>query len=165
VFDLTIPYDHRFFESLDRIIQREPWLTRDKAMIDVTKSVGIVKGKPFEPDARAQAMLDEAAGAARAWLDARYEEIFSSAFYDGSRWALPVSREMIAAQQTLFADPNSYPVDDRGGPQPPSAHGDNWVPTNHDGEFEVLFRFYAPEQPVFDKTRRLPDIEKRPHTP
>lgn len=29
VFDATIPYDRRFFASLDRMIQREPWLTRD----------------------------------------------------------------------------------------------------------------------------------------
>ena len=27
VFDATIPYDLRFFESLDRIVQMEPWLT------------------------------------------------------------------------------------------------------------------------------------------
>ena len=28
----------------------EPWLTRDKAMIDQLKSIGIEKGKPFGPD-------------------------------------------------------------------------------------------------------------------
>jgi hypothetical protein len=33
VFDATIPYDVRFFESLDRFVQAEPWLTRDKVMI------------------------------------------------------------------------------------------------------------------------------------
>jgi hypothetical protein len=252
VFDATIPYDRRFFESLDRMIQREPWLTRDKAMVDIVKSVGIVRGKPFEPNAKTQAILDKAAGEAHAWLDARFETIFSSAFYEGSRWAVPVSRDMIAGQQTLFADPDSYPVDDRGvsysmaffspkhsgagsfylmaikdadglpfegarayrltvppdapvtqywsatiydrathalirdvqrssvssqspgvlrntdgsvdvyfAPQPPAGRADNWVPTNAAGEFEVLFRFYGPEQPVFDKTWRLPDIEKQ----
>lgn len=31
VFDATIPYDRRFFQSLDRVIQREPWLARDRA--------------------------------------------------------------------------------------------------------------------------------------
>jgi hypothetical protein len=36
----------------------------------------------------------------------------------------------------------------------------NWVPTNADGKFEVLFRFYGPEKPLFDKTWKLPDIEK-----
>src|SRR6476660_5903463 len=29
VYDSTIPYDLRFFQSLDRFVQQEPWLTRD----------------------------------------------------------------------------------------------------------------------------------------
>jgi hypothetical protein len=33
-FDSTIPYDLRFFQSLDRMVQYEPWLERGKAMID-----------------------------------------------------------------------------------------------------------------------------------
>ena len=28
------------------------------------------------------------------------------------------------------------------------------------GQFEVLFRFYGPEKPLFDKTWKLPDIEQ-----
>lgn len=36
----------------------------------------------------------------------------------------------------------------------------NWVPTDPDGEFEVLFRFYGPEQSLFEKTWQLPDIAK-----
>jgi monoamine oxidase len=33
-----------------RIVQTEPWLERDKAMIDTLRSLGIEKGKPFSPD-------------------------------------------------------------------------------------------------------------------
>src|ERR1700733_15248542 len=40
VYDSTIPYDLKFFQSLDRFVQREPWLVRDKAMIDQLRSVG-----------------------------------------------------------------------------------------------------------------------------
>jgi hypothetical protein len=47
VFDATIPYDSAFFEALDRVIQREPWLTRDKAMVDTVKAIGIEKDKPL----------------------------------------------------------------------------------------------------------------------
>ena len=50
VYDSTIPYDLRFFQSLERFVQSEPWLERDKAMIDPLKSIGIEKGKPFRPD-------------------------------------------------------------------------------------------------------------------
>ncbi len=68
VFDATIPYDVRFFESLDRIVQMEPCLTRDKAMIDSLKSIGIEKGKPFNPDAAAKDILKQAALEAHAWF-------------------------------------------------------------------------------------------------
>ena len=68
VFDTTIPYDVRFFQSLDRIVQMEPWLTRDKAMIDQLKSIGIEKGKPFNPDAATQDILEQAALEAHAWF-------------------------------------------------------------------------------------------------
>ena len=33
------------------------------------------------------------------------------------------------------------------------------MPTDARGGFEVLFRFYGPEKPLFDKTWRLPDLE------
>ena len=61
VYDATIPYDVRFFESLNRIVQIEPWLTRDKVMIDMLKSIGIEKGKPFNPDAETRDILNAAA--------------------------------------------------------------------------------------------------------
>jgi len=34
------------------------------------------------------------------------------------------------------------------------------VPTSKDGQFEVLCRFYGPEKSFFDKTWRLPDVER-----
>jgi hypothetical protein len=38
MFDSTIRYDASFFTSLDRVIQNEPWLPRDRAMIDLLRS-------------------------------------------------------------------------------------------------------------------------------
>jgi hypothetical protein len=51
-------------------------------------------------------------------------------------------------------------VDIYFGPKAPAGKESNWVPTNIDGQFEVLFRLYGPEKPLFDKTWVLPDIEK-----
>jgi hypothetical protein len=45
-------------------------------------------------------------------------------------------------------------------PRAPEGKESNWVPTSASGKFEVLFRFYGPEKPVFDKTWMLPDIER-----
>src|SRR6185436_12250681 len=94
VFDATIPYDRKFFESLNRMVQAEPWLTRDRAMIDLVRSVGIEKGKPFRPNAQLVATLDEAAQEARSWIESRYVTLFSPPYYDGAQWAVPVQPEL-----------------------------------------------------------------------
>ena len=114
VFDATIPYDLRFFQSLDRIVQAEPWLDRDRAMIDVLKSLGVEKGKPFKPDKRTQAILVEAVAEAHAWLEGEYERVFTPPFFADTHWALPASQEVLAGLQSHFAKPESYPVDGRG---------------------------------------------------
>ncbi len=46
------------------------------------------------------------------------------------------------------------------GPRPRPEQETNWIPTAVGIRFEVLFRFYGPEKPLFDKTWILPDIEK-----
>ena len=113
MFDATIPYDVRFFESLNRFVQAEPWLTRDKVMIDSLKAVGIANSKPFSPDAKTRSILDEAARVAGASIDKWYERAFSPPFFEGTHWALPVSKETIEGLSTMFADPDSYPIDGR----------------------------------------------------
>ena len=60
----------------------EPWLTRDKAMIDTLKAIGIEKGRPFAPDTATTTALTVAMQEAHAWLDVRYEEVFNGTFYD-----------------------------------------------------------------------------------
>lgn len=47
----------------------------------------------------------------------------------------------------------------RFGPETPAGKESNWIPTSASGGFEVLFRFYGPEKPLFEKTWVLPDIE------
>jgi hypothetical protein len=113
VFDATIPYDLRFFQSLDRIVQIEPWLTRDKVMIDMLKSRGIEKGKPFTPDATTQDILKAAAREALAWLDARYDTGFP-AFFEGSQWAFPAAPGLAETIPTFYEKPDAYSVDGRG---------------------------------------------------
>jgi hypothetical protein len=112
-FDATIPYDATFFELLDRFVQTEPWLTRDKAMIDSLKTIGIEKGKPFKPDAQTKSILDSAAREAHEVIALKYENGFASSFFEGARWALPVPRETADGMGNMFADPNQYSLDGR----------------------------------------------------
>ena len=114
LFDSTIRYDHTFFENLDRIVQDEPWLERDRAMIDQLKTIGIEKGKPFNPDAKTQQIFNAAAlrgqGLSRTAIRRRLPAVQSRASTGRCR-RLP---ELVDAMQSGFADPNTYPVDARG---------------------------------------------------
>src|SRR6185503_10694689 len=48
------------------------------------------------------------------WLVHRYEESFSSSYDGDTRWTLPALRAVIQGQETFFANPDVYPIDDRG---------------------------------------------------
>ena len=113
-FDSTIRYDASFFEHLDRIVQNEPWLDRDRAMIDQLKSLGIEKGKPFRPGAETKTLLASAAREAGAWLEQKYDAGLPPFFSATSRWTFPAPAELVKAAQDAFSDPNAYPVDERG---------------------------------------------------
>lgn len=113
IFDAAIPYDLRFFEALHRIVQEEPFLHRDRIMINQLRTLGIEHGKPFDPDQATQAVLTSAITDARAWIDAEYEKLFRP-FNQGIRWALPALPELITATEANFEQPDAYPVDARG---------------------------------------------------
>lgn len=250
LFDSTIRYDASFFDNLDRVVQNEPWLDRDRAMIDQLRTLGIEKGKPFKPDAKTKSLLDKAAREARALLSQRYDDGFP-VINEGIRWFPAAMPEMVKGAQGGYSDPDAYPVDARGvtytlgftgvkrlgtaqfylltnkdkdgrvfdgkasyrlnvpanapvkqywsvtvydrethalvrnmtkasvasispgveknadgsvevyfGPKPPKGKDANWVPTDPKRKFELMFRLYGPEKPLFDKSWKLPDVEK-----
>lgn len=116
LYDATIPYDIRFYESLDRVVQHEPWLERDRVMIDALRSIGIEKGKAFAPNAKMVQTLNTAAHKAKEYLDGKYETLVSGGpFAPGSRWSFPESMgQVFKAAQNQFSEPNLYPVENRG---------------------------------------------------
>jgi hypothetical protein len=83
----------------------EPWLTRDKAMIDQLKSIGIEKGKTFSPDAATQDILKRGVAEANAWLVNNYEtHYFPPPFYPGGHWFLPASPEVVQGLSAYNGD-------------------------------------------------------------
>jgi hypothetical protein len=252
LFDATIPYDARFFDALNGIVQREPWLSRDKAMIDTLKSIGIEKGRPFAPGEKTRRIFNLAAHEGHSLLANRLEASYlPPPYFDGGHWHVPAAAEVIDGLATNYADRDSYPIDNRAvafamaffsakhlgagqfylmtlkdgkgnrldggstyrlhvpacapvqqywsatvydgkthtlirdsscasrastspdltvnadgsvdlffGPVSPNGASSNWVPTKACNSFEVIFRFYGPGQPLFDRTWKLPDLEK-----
>jgi hypothetical protein len=114
VYDSTIRYDASFFENLNRIVQAEPWIDRDRAMIDQLKSLGIEKGKPFNPDDAAKALMASAAREAGTWLAAKYDAGLPPFFTATSRWTMPGPPDIVKEAQSGYADHDQYPVDSRG---------------------------------------------------
>jgi hypothetical protein len=112
-FDSTIRYDASFFENLDRIVQTEPWIDRDRAMIDPLKSLGIEKGKPFSPSDATKALLASAVKEAGAWLETKYDAGMPPFFSAASRWTVPAPPDLVKEAQSGYADPNQYPIDNR----------------------------------------------------
>lgn len=250
LYDATIPYDVKFFKSLDRIVQSQPWLTRDKIMIDHLKTIGIEKGKPFNPDAKTTGILNAAAKGALAYIETMYDAGFPPLNQD-AHWAIPAMPDLVKAGSSGYMENDIYPVDARAltysigyvgikrlgtaqiyllsgkdkdgnalngsetyrlqvptnvptkqywsatvydrkthaliknlsrascasndksvqenadgsvdvyfAPKAPEGKESNWIPTDPNGQFEVLFRLYGPEKALFEKTWKLGDIEK-----
>jgi len=113
LFDSTIKYDVSLFDNINRVVQDEPWIDRDRVMIDVLRSIGIEKGKPFNPDGRRRSILNDAVREAHALLEARYDAGMPQ-YNPPIRWTLPAMPDVIASYKTSYGEPNSYPVDARG---------------------------------------------------
>ena len=85
------PGDYSFWEMLNKVIQEEPSAPNDPTMMGLFASVGIEKGKPFNPDDRMKKILTDAAniGAVTARTIAfkiREPEAF---FFTDAHWRLP----------------------------------------------------------------------------
>ena len=111
MFDATIPYDVRFFESLDRMVQSQPWIERDRLAINMLRSIGIEKGKPFAPDAATKDILTAAMQEARAFFDQYYESY--PPYYEGKRWFLPYDPQLQDALSGSYLNGDIYPMDGR----------------------------------------------------
>lgn len=247
VFDALPQYDARFFESLDRMVQIEPVQPKDKLMMNFLDSIGIEKGKPFQPDAKTAGILASAAREARDWIDTR---VLPYPFFPGKQWSIPgepialkteftfdagdyfatdsrasIYRMAFAMPKKLgagsfyllgFTDKDGRPIEGANlyhlavpphvpvrqfwaldvydqataayiresprvslcsfdetvqknadgsvdiylGPKAPAGKEANWIPTKAGAGYFLIFRLYGPEQPLFDKTWQLPDIER-----
>jgi hypothetical protein len=115
-FDATIRYDASFFENLNRVVQSEPWIPRDRAMIDTLKSIGVEKGKPFQPSAETNKVLASAVREAGEELEANYDACVGlpGFFTEKSRWTYIVPLDYVKAMSNGFADPDEYPIHGRG---------------------------------------------------
>jgi len=58
-YDSLPYYDHTFFQDINDVVQSNPVRPQDKVMISLLKSLGVEKGKPFEPSERQRQAIQE----------------------------------------------------------------------------------------------------------
>jgi len=249
LFDGIVRFDESFYASLAQMINEEPVLARDRAMMGLLLLLGIEKGKEFKPATTTQSALAQSARDAHAWLMNGLLTYITPQWTDSS-WALPAAPVSFETAFS-FERPNYLDVDARGlgffsfyappkklgaatsyvgtfkdakgdllrgeesyrlhvppnvparqfweltlydretcafirempragltsldqkmqrnpdgsvdvyiGPKPPAGKEANWIQTVSGHGWFPFFRFYGPEQPFFEKTWKLPDIEK-----
>ncbi len=85
------PGDYSFWGLLNEVIQEEPSEGSDPTTLGLFASIGIQKGKPFNPDARMKKILEDAAniGAVTARAISFRIRDKDAYFYPNSPWRLP----------------------------------------------------------------------------
>lgn len=244
-------YDMSFFRRIAELLEEEPLLKSDMVMGGMLASIGIEKGKPFEPKGKVKKALERAAMDGYAYLEYMFEtpgysmELYWSdrqwmgilepskegfVFDEGDyllldkrgslyHWVTFIPRRLGKASAYLTVlrdvdgellsgkatyrlrvpaevpardfwsviayskkakafiynenervglssyDKSNMKLNDDGsvdiyfGKNAPKGLDSNWIP-NGGEDFFVLFRFYGPEQAYFDRSFKLPDIEK-----
>jgi hypothetical protein len=111
LFDGIVRFDATFYASLAEMVNEEPVLARDRAMMGLLLPLGIEKGKEFKPDAATRRVLAESAREAHVWLMDRLLT-FTTEFWLDSRWVLPFTP---VGPETVFSfeRPNYLDVDAR----------------------------------------------------
>jgi hypothetical protein len=87
-FSTIPPNDFSYYEMLNEVVQQEPATSLDPELMGPVAAIGIIKGKPFAPDARMKKMLTEAVALANAtsrtlFMAPRDPDWY---YYPGSGW-------------------------------------------------------------------------------
>src|SRR5208283_4895243 len=92
VMNTVPPNDYSFFETINELVQEEPADAMDPEVMGSLAAIGIVKGKPFAPDARMRGILTDAVATANATARAlvfnprESEGFYYYYYYPNSAW-------------------------------------------------------------------------------
>ena len=119
VMNTIPPNDWSFYEMLNEVVQQEPATSLDPELMGPIAAIGIVKGKPFAPDARMKKIMTEALAVANAtsrtlFMSPRDPSWF---YYPNSSWFnLPV-RDRLRVRD---ADPDDHAARASSPSRPPA---------------------------------------------
>jgi hypothetical protein len=119
VFNTIPPSDFGFFELINQNVQNEPATSYDVELAGQLAAIGIVHGKPFNPDKRMREILTNAAAIGSAFgrsINWRFLQKHPEwAYYPDSNWM-----NMLFEGGALFETPPPAYEDDMFKPYPPT---------------------------------------------
>ena len=110
-------YSASWFRELAAMINEEPVRERDKVMMGMLASIGIERGKKFEPDANLQKVLDAAIVDARAIMQKFFVTPGEALapWWPGSQWSAFSPKTMGLANEFTYETPDGLWLDARAG--------------------------------------------------
>jgi len=121
-FNTIPPSDDTYFDLINELVQDEPEEATDPEVLGALAAIGIVKGQPFEPDARMRSILADAANVGNATgrtfnfaFRGTPEEDFG--YYPGSAWY-----NMLFLGGYSFSTPPPAVTPEGIKPHPPVGH-------------------------------------------
>ncbi|MEZ6073194.1 MAG: DUF1214 domain-containing protein [Pirellulales bacterium] len=112
----TLPkYDMTYFTDLNAVVQREPVLERDKAMMALLVGIGIEKGKEFKPDKATEEALLEGLQRAYDWMQDYFINRSTIPWWENRQWQVWHFAEGQPESGFPYVDENRVLIDERAG--------------------------------------------------
>ena len=107
------PYDHRFFNALNDMVQEEQVADRDKVAMGMLKELGIEKGKEYSPSKAAKAKLDKAVNQAQQeFIDMMINN--PDRYWSNRKWSYLLVPEVVLETKFSFEYPRMLDYTYRG---------------------------------------------------
>jgi hypothetical protein len=111
-YSSLFPWDHTFFQRLQKVINHEEVREEDKYAMGMLSSIGIDRGGSFAPDDRTRAVLDRVMQRVHEELQHLLRTIPPRRWGEKTQWTQPVADSMISTMMT-YKDENKVYIDDR----------------------------------------------------
>jgi len=113
LLEMTPKLDGTIYREIHEMIQEEVVLDRDLAMMGLLARIGIKKGEPFKPDAKLQAMFDQAGPEALQFMIEQYHRDLNPWMWKGKKWSMLVPTGAGETEWT-YEFPSRYDYHARG---------------------------------------------------
>ena len=110
LLDGVVKFDDSFYQRLAKMVNEEPVMTRDLAVMGQLRSLGIEKGKAFTPSEETKAILKKAAEEAHQGF--QVASLAGEPWWPGTQWKLP--ERMGPKTGFRFQTDDALYVDNRG---------------------------------------------------